>query len=97
MERVRAAAERVKEVLAVQAFEHGGALLDEYGRAVETALEGASPAGRRAAAEESLQLLAELRRLALARRAHLAARLDELRRAGAYLEAAPRPRWRMEG
>ncbi len=90
MENVRATAGRVKAVIAAGSFEQVPVLLREYGREVERAM--ANAANPHAAAGEALELLAGLRRLALARRAHVAARLEGLNRVGPYLQSPPRRR-----
>jgi hypothetical protein len=98
METVSAASTRLREAIAARSFERAGTLLGEYGRALQVALEAASPAAKRAAVAEAVELLADLRRLALAHRAHLAARFDELNRLTPYLKSTPPPRrWQMEG
>lgn len=98
MEGVRAASGQLREAIAAQSFERAGALLAEYASALQVALESAAPAARHAAISEAAGLLAGLRQLALARRAHLAARLDELNRLTPYLKSAPPRRClQMEG
>ncbi len=98
MTRVRAASAELREAIAAQSFERAGTLLAEYASAIQAALKSAPPAARHAAISEAADLLAGLRRLALARRAHLAARLDELNRLTPYLKSAPpRRRLQMQG
>jgi hypothetical protein len=90
MERVRGAAAGLREAIAGQSFERAIGLLREYAAMLETA----GPA----AMGEAAEVLAGLRREALARRAHLAARLDELNRITPYLKSVPRRRGlRLEG
>lgn len=96
MEALRAASARLADATAAQSFERAGALLGEYAAALEAAIEGAAPAAKRAAVSEAAALLAGLRRLALARRAHLAVRFDELDRLSPYLKGVRRPRRRLQ-
>ena len=98
MEPVRELAAQLREAIAEQSFERAAALLPGYASALQAALETAAPAARQAAISEAAGLLAGLRGLALARRAHLAARLDELNRLTPYLKSPPpRRRLQMEG
>ncbi len=94
MKDFREAADELREAIAGDSFERAGDLLRECAASLETLPVG----GDSAAVGGTAALLADLRRQALARRAHLAARLDELNRLTPYLTRSPRRRrLQMEG
>ncbi len=90
MKSLRESAAELREAIAGDSFERASELLRECG----ALLRNADPAAIGEAAAE----LADLRRQALARRAHLAARLEELNRLTPYVKSAPpRRRLHLEG
>lgn len=91
-------AARLREAVAAQSFADAGALLGAYGAAVEAELAELAPAARQARLQAARAFLAELRRMALAQRAHLASQYAGLGRRSPYLKASPpRRTFQVEG
>jgi hypothetical protein len=100
MEQQPTSAQRLRAAIASESWREARSLLPDYGRELESTLKGAAPGSPEAARllRDARELCEWTRRMALISRAHAAARLDELERAGRYHRVpVRRSRWEMLG